>query len=116
EGAAESGDYISCNLTFKNGEDVISSAKEEVIRLKPVLSFRDGKIEKFDKQMKGVKAGETRELQAKLTQDAPNEALRGKTVTAEFEVLEVKKLKVPELNAEFLQSLGMESVEELRAT
>ncbi len=113
DGAADSGDYISCNLTFKNGEDVISSS-EEVIRLKPVLSFRDGKIEKFDKQMKGIKAGETRDIQAKLTQDAPNEALRGKNVTAVFEVLEVKKLKVPEMNAEFLSSLGFDSVAELR--
>ncbi len=115
DGAAESGDYISCNLTFKNGEEVISSSQEEVIRLKPVLSFRDGKIEKFDKQMKGVKAGETHALDAKLTQDAPNEALRGKIVTAAFEVLEVKKLKVPELNAEFLGSLGFDTVDELRA-
>ena len=114
EGAAAPGDYVSCNLTFKNGEETISSSKEEVIRLKPVLSFRDGKIEKFDKQMKGIKAGETRQLDAKLTQDAPNEALRGKTVTAVFEVLEVKQLKVPELNAEFLGSLGFDTVEELR--
>jgi trigger factor len=114
-GAAASGDYISCNLTFKNGDEVISKSSEEVIRLRPVLSFRDGKIEKFDKQMKGIKAGESRELQAKLTQDAPNESLRGKTVTAVFEVLEVKQLKVPELNQEFLDSLGCETVEELRA-
>ncbi len=114
DGAAGPGDYISCNLTFRNGEEVISSSSEEVIRLKPVLSFRDGKIEKFDKQMKGVKAGETRDIEARLTQDAPNEALRGKSVTAVFEVLEVKKLKVPELNAEFLSSLGFDTVEELR--
>ena len=33
---------------------------EEVIRIRPVLSFRDGKIEKFDKLMAGVRAGETR--------------------------------------------------------
>ncbi len=32
-----------------------------MIRIRPVLSFRDGKIENFDKLMKGVKAGETRE-------------------------------------------------------
>ena len=64
--------------------------------------------------MKGVKAGETREGQAKLTNDAPNEALRGKTVTAVFEVLEVKKLELPELTPELLHEMGFESEAELR--
>src|SRR5690606_26483698 len=105
----------STNLTFKSGDQVISSSNEEVIRLRPVLSFRDGKIEGFDKLMEGVKAGETREAQAKLTDDAPNEALRGQEVTAVFEVLEVKKLELPELNAELLERLGdFETEEDLR--
>ena len=60
-GAAEPGDYIVCKLTFKNGDEVMVEGKEEeTLRLRPTLSFRDGNIEKFDKQMKGVKAGETR--------------------------------------------------------
>ena len=48
DGPAEPGDYITTNLTFKYGDQVLSSATEEVIRLRPVLSFRDGKIEGFD--------------------------------------------------------------------
>ncbi len=40
---------------------MLASAEEEVIRIRPVLSFRDGKIEGFDKLMTGVKAGETRQ-------------------------------------------------------
>ena len=82
------------------------SSKEEVIRIRPVLSFRDGKIEDFDKLMKGVKAGETREATAKLTADAPNESLRGQEITAVFEVLEVKKLELPELTPELLERVG----------
>ena len=54
----------------------------------------------------GVKAGETREGEAKLTHDAPNVALRGKKITAMFEVLEVKKLELPELTPELLEELG----------
>src|SRR5690606_13292402 len=93
--AATSGDYVVCNLTFKEGDYVISESKEEVIRIRPVLSFRDGKIEAFDKLMVGVKAGETRTGQAKLSADAPTQALAGKTVSAVFEVLEIKRLKLP---------------------
>ena len=114
DGAAETGDYIACNLTFKSGDEVISQSKEEVIRIRPVLSFRDGKIEKFDKALKGVRGGETREAEALLSQDAPNVAMRGKKVSAVFEVLEVKKLELPELTPQFLAQIGFESVEDLR--
>jgi trigger factor len=56
-----------------------------------------------------------RSAEVTLTKDAPNEDLRGKKVDLEFEVLDVKKLKLPELNEEFLQELGSFSTEaELR--
>lgn len=114
-GPAVLGDYLTTNLTFSDGETTLSSAEEEVIRIRPVLSFRDGKIEKFDELMTGVRAGETRTCQARLTDDAPNEALRGATVTATFEVLEVKRLQLPELTPDFLESIGdFESEADLR--
>jgi trigger factor len=106
DGPAAAGDYIACNLSFKNGAVELSSSKEEVIRIRPTLSFRDGNIEGFDKLMKGVKAGETRETLAKLTADAPNESLRGREITAIFEVLEVKKLELPKLSDSLLEELG----------
>lgn len=106
DGPASSGDYITTNLTFKHGDEKLASADEEVIRIRPVLSFRDGKIENFDKLMEGVRGGQTREGEAQLTDDAPNAALRGQKVTAIFEVLEVKKLEVPEVTPELLDELG----------
>lgn len=106
DGPAEAGDYIVVKLTFLNGEETISSVDEEVIRLRPVLSFRDGRIEDFEKRMLGVRGGETRELTAQLSADAPNALLAGKAVTARFEVHEVKRLHLPALNAAFLEELG----------
>ncbi|HUY93162.1 MAG TPA: trigger factor [Pirellulales bacterium] len=106
DGPAAGGDYLAMNLKFKDGDTLISSVDEEVIRIRPTLSFRDGKVEGFDKLMQGVKAGETRTGKAKLSEDAPNEQLRGKEITAEFEVLEVKKLELPELSHAFLEQLG----------
>ena len=106
DGPAKAGDYLTVNLKFLNGEEVVSDAPEIVIRIRPTLSLRDGKIEKFDKLMSGVKAGETRTADAKVSDEAPNEALRGKTVTASFEVLEVKKLQLPELTPELLEEIG----------
>jgi trigger factor len=103
---AKPGDYITVNLTFKDGEQFIASAAEEVIRIRPELSFRDGKIGNFDKLMSGIRAGETRQCEADVAADAPNPALRGKKVTAFFEVLEVKKLEIPAITPELLDELG----------
>ncbi len=94
------------NLTFKDGERIISSAAEEVVRIRPELSFRDGTIADFDKLMSGIRAGETRQGEAEVAPDAPNAALRGKKVTALLEVLEVKKLEIPPLTPELLDELG----------
>jgi trigger factor len=106
DGPAELGDYITANLTFKNGDLFIASAAEEVIRIRPELSFRDGKIAGFDKLMTGVRPGETRQGEAEVAPDAPHPDLRGKKVTAVFEVLEVKKLEIPALTPELLEELG----------
>ena len=106
DGPAEAGDYITCNLTFQHDGEKLAGAEEEVIRIKPTLSFRDGNIEKFDELMVGVREGETRQGEALLSDDAPNVLLRGQKITATFEVLEVKKLEVPELTPELLEELG----------
>ncbi len=115
DGEAKAGDYVTVNITFQDGDNVISKAEEQTLCIRPTLSFRDGNIEKFDKLMAGVKGGETRTSKVKLSDSAPNEALRGKTVSASFEVLDVKKLELPELTPHFLEELGgFKSEDELR--
>lgn len=114
EEPADSGDYIVTKLTFYSDGEEISSAEEERIRIRPTLTFHDGSIKDFDKLMKGVKAGETREATAVLSEDAANVALRGKEVTAKFEVKDVMRLNLPEMDKEFLSNFGCETVGELK--
>ncbi|MGD9127487.1 MAG: trigger factor [Planctomycetia bacterium] len=111
---AKMGDYLTLNLTFKDGDNELSAAKEEVIRLRPVLSFRDGKVTNFGKLMTGVKVGDVVEGKATLSNDAPNVLMRGKKVTAVFEVIEIKKLELPEMTPEFLEQIGFETEADLR--
>lgn len=107
DGAAELGDYITTNITFKNADGVeVSKLAEQQLCIRKELSFRDGKVTDFGKALTGVKAGETRSAKAAISQDAPNEALRGQTITADFEVLDIKKLDMPELNQQFLTEIG----------
>src|SRR3954463_5216710 len=106
EGAAAEGDYISANITSTHDGKQLAHETEAVVRIRPTLSFRDARLDGFDKLMKGVKGGDSRTAEVTLSKDAPNEDLRGKKVNLEFEVLDVKKLKLPELTEDFLQELG----------
>ena len=115
DGPAGEGDYLTVNIVSMHDGKQIAREEEKVLRIRPTLSFRDGRLEGFDQIMEGAKAGDKRFGQVELTQDAPNEALRGKTVEVEFEVLDVKKLKLPELTEDFLQEMGdFESEQQLR--
>lgn len=115
EGEASTGDYLTVNITTSHDGEQLVRDEERVTRIRPTLSFRDGKLEGFDKLMEGAKADDKRTGKVELTQDASNEELRGKEIDVEFEVLEVKQLKLPELTEEFLQEMGgFESEEKLR--
>jgi trigger factor len=116
EGPADEGDYVSLNITATADGRQVTRETEAVVRIRPTLSFRDARLEGFAKLMKGAKEGDRRTAEVTLTRDAPNVELRGKNVTLEFEVLGVKKLKLPELTEEFLQEVGgFDSEEALRS-
>ncbi len=106
EGAALAGDYVTVNILSSVEGKQVAEESETIVRIRPTLSFTDGQIEGFDKLMAGVKAGDKRAAKVTLTQDATNAELRGREIDVEFEVLDVKQLKLPELTAEFLQELG----------
>jgi trigger factor len=112
DGPAAEGDYVSANITSTadlpsgGARQQVARESECVLRVRPTLSFRDARLEGFAKLMKGVKEGDRREAEVTLSKDAPNTELRGKKVNIEFEILGVKKLKLPELTEDFLQELG----------
>lgn len=115
EGKARDGDYLNVNISSSHDGKEIISAREQLLRIRQVLSFRDGKIEGFVKQMKGVSAGEKRQFQMELADGAPNEELRGQKIQIDIEVLEVKRLELPKLTSEFLNEMGgFESESQLR--
>ncbi len=108
------GDYIIADVVFRDGGQDISRSDELSLRIQPTLRFRDGTIEKFDKEMVGSVAGDVRKLGVVISNEAPNEALRGKTIEAEFSIKDLKRLRLPELDQEFLEKVGYETEEQLR--
>ena len=113
EGAAAEGDYVTANITATADGQQVAHETEAVVRIRPTLSFRDARLEGFDKLMKGVKGGDT--PHGRSHADARTRRTRScaaRKSTLEFEVLEVKKLKLPELTEDFLQEIGSFTTED----
>lgn len=106
DGPAAEGDYLVVNLKSTAGDEEVAKDQERVVRIRETLSLVDGKIEGFDKLVEGAKEGDSFTAEVTLTANAPNEELRGKKVSVEIEVLEVKKLRLPELDEDFLAEIG----------
>jgi len=110
---AEPGDFVVANLVLRHKGEMLQRIENEMIRIRPTLRFQDAEITGFDTLMTGVKAGDKREATATVSEESERIELRGETVQIEFEVTGVERLELPELTKDFLQSIGVESEEEL---
>jgi trigger factor len=99
-------DMLTVNIVFRHDGKEISRLDDESIRVKPELSFHDGKIEDFEKSIVGATKGEKRTLKLNLSDDAESESLQGKTIDAEVEVLTIEKMDLPEFDESILEKLG----------
>jgi trigger factor len=63
--------------------------------------------------LSGCKVGDKKELEGQFPDDYVDESVRGKTGQVELEILDIKRLVLPDLDADFLTALGFESKKEL---
>ena len=112
--ASKKGDKIS--VTFRaeiDGQEVESTNGNAI----DLILGEDGRIAEFDDNLIGAKAGATKKFDITYAEDNPSPQLAGKTVSYEVTVNAVSQMKLPELDAEFAKSLGIESgdIEKMRA-
>ena len=72
----------------------------------------------FEEQLVGLKSGDKKDVKVTFPEDYHAEDLKGKEATFKVTVHEVKEVKVPELDKDFFDDLGMEGIntkEELEA-
>ena len=72
----------------------------------------------FEDQLVGLKSGDKKDVKVTFPKDYHAEDLKGKEATFKVTVHEVKEVKIPELNKDFFDDLGMEGIttkEELEA-
>jgi trigger factor len=108
------GDIITCDITTRQGDQVLNEVKEVRIRVDPKLALKDGVAEDFGKQVAGAKAGDTRTVDIKLSDAVANPALRGQTVKATFDIKDIKTVRMPEITEELLEQFGVHTEEQLR--
>lgn len=115
EGAAAVGDYVVADLEFRKPDgSALNVVKEIEFRLQPELRFRDGSIPKLAEALAGARPGETRRAEANLGTSVGDPALRGATVPVHIHLHDLKQVRLPELNAAFLSSIGFANLAELR--
>jgi trigger factor len=112
--ASKKGDKIS--VTFRaeiDGQEVESTNGNAI----DLILGEDGRIAEFDDNLIGAKAGATKKFDITYAEDNPSPQLAGKTVSYDVTVNTVAQTKLPELDAEFAKSLGIESgdIEKMRA-
>lgn len=109
----EAKDYMVADVHIKLGDEVVGHQHDAQIVARP---GRIGGIEvaDLDKQVEGLKSGEKRDIKVSVPDTHPAEKIRGKEVTIEFALKDIKKLELAEIDDEFLQDLGFENEQQLR--
>jgi len=114
EGGAEVGDFVTADLVFTRDGQTLNEAKEIQFRLQPELRFQDGRVPELDQALVGARPEESRKARAQVGSASADPSLRGQTIDVTFNVLDLKTLRLPEVNAPFLQSVGFDSLDELK--
>lgn len=105
--AVAKGDHIVCNIKTSHNGEQIAFAEEVGIDVNDNLSLADTSIEGFGKLVVGKKADDTVKTKAEINEFGDNEALAGKEVEVEFEILDVKRVEASTA-ADLAKKLGLE--------
>ncbi len=114
EGVAEIGDYVVADLHFHRHGATVNRVKEAQFRVEPELRFQDGHVPELAKRLVGAKPGDVREAMAHVGSSSADAALRGQTLNVSIQVHDLKKLRLPEVDAKFLDSIGFDTIEDLK--
>ena len=107
EGAVSEGDIAVIDFEgFKDGV-AFEGGKGENYSLKiGSHTFIPG----FEEQLVGMNKDEEKDIEVTFPEDYHSEDLKGKKVTFKVKVNDIKEIRIPELNEEFFEDLGMEGI------
>ena len=100
------GDLLSVELTFTYDGKQIAQKNEGEVAVRSTLTFKDAKLEGFDKLVNGKNIGDVIETKLPISAEADNDELRGKEIDLSIKILGVQKYEYPELTDGFLDRIG----------
>lgn len=103
--ASKKGDRVNITLTASiDGKEVESTGKQGL----DLVLGEAGRLPAFDEALVGVKAGSDKTFDITYPADHQPAQLAGKTVSYSVMVVSVSEPKLPEIDADFAKSLGIE--------
>ncbi len=112
--SAELGDSVTIEFSSLIDGEQVENTNGQTVTL---LLGEQGRLEGFDSNIVGSKAGESRKFDLTFPADYHNSSLAGKTASYEVKVDAVAAPKLPKINADFAKELGVEDgdVKKMRA-
>lgn len=108
EGSVETGDIAIIDFEgFKDGVAFDGGKGENYSLEIGSNTFIPG----FEEQLVGMKTGEEKDINVTFPEDYHSEDLKGQPVVFKVKVNEIKEVKIPELDKEFFEDLGMEGID-----
>lgn len=120
ERESRKGDYLKISYEGKiDGQPVAELAPDRPIFGKQANTWEEvgaegSDIPGFAVALEGLKAGDKKEIPVTFPEDFAEEPLRGKSAVYEVEVHEVRERVLPELTEDFLKSLGVDTLDEMK--
>lgn len=114
ERVSKDGDQVTVDFAGYIGDEAFEGGTADDV---PVVLGSGSMIPGFEEQLKDKKAGEEGEITVTFPEDYQAKDLAGKEARFEIKVKEVAEPELPELDAEFAKSLGVEDgdVEKLKS-
>lgn len=113
DGAVEPDDMLICDLVMTVGGKEIKKAENIQLAARP-QRIESATFEDFGDKVKGTKAGKTVSIEGELSNDYEVEDLRGKKAKFEITINDIKRMNLPPLDKNFLETQGFESEKEYR--
>ncbi len=105
-------DLVSGSLKITVGNEVLLEEENCQLAARPTR-YSGIVMEDFGKVVHGARTGDKKSFSITIPDDYTNEAVRSQGAAVEFQVQEIKRLRLPEVDEAFLKTLGFSSQPEL---
>ena len=111
---ARPGDRMVANIRASRRRETVEAGD---IREAPLMLGETRLMPQLEERLLGLSASQKKKFRLKMPPEYPDEALRGKRVLYQVEVVSVSEPSLPDLDEEFIGKLGVESgsIEDLRS-